>query len=325
LNVGGGAVPEPSIELGLVFQLLAAQAGDDHKTGGDLGKGGQVTPELLELGDWEDVFLAIAPAFFDLLQSDVGGEAGSELADGDGDLFPSVFVSGLGRLDDILAIETEDGEEAVDVDPGGHGIVEAELELVLLARHGETFHESGAAVDAGEAAAAVFEATGDDLEREAGIAFEVGAEEGGVGIGTDGIDVVKHQVPEVGTFAQKSGESSVAKEIGNLEEVPDRMEALEGEIVGIIGGFAGAGGPLDEGVAEAFADFLLLFVEALLGHFLPLEAEVAFGGNEAEAHGTALGQEERAGITVVVGAFDKAFDRRVGEVAGGEDVGRKRA
>ena len=60
-------------------------------------------------------------------------------------------------------------QEAVDIDPGGEGVVVPELEFGFLAGHGEAFEQADAAVDAGEAAAAVFEAAGDDLEGEGGV------------------------------------------------------------------------------------------------------------------------------------------------------------
>lgn len=220
-----------------------------------------------------------------------------------------------------MAGEAEGVEEAVEVDPGGHGIVVTELELVFLAGEGEAFDQSGLAVDAGQAAAAIFEATGDDFESEAGVGGAMGGEQGGIGLGAEGIDVVKEEVLEVGMGLEESGEGAVAEEVRDFEEMPDRMEALEGEVVGVIGGFAGLAGPLDEGLAEAVADFFLLFVESLLGGFLPLKAEVAFGGDEAEADGAAGGEEDRARVVVVLDAIEPVGDGLVGEVAGGEDVG----
>ena len=69
---------------------------------------------------------------------------------------------------EIAAGELEGGEQGVDVDPAGVAVVIGQVELVLLARHGEPFDELGLAVDAGEAAAAVFETAGHDFEGEAG-------------------------------------------------------------------------------------------------------------------------------------------------------------
>ena len=49
--------------------------------------------------------------------------------------------------------------------------------------------------------------------------------------------------------------------------------------------------PVGERDADAVAHFLFLFVEFLLGGFLPGEDEVADGGDEAEADGAAGGKE----------------------------------
>ena len=63
----------------------------------------------------------------------------------------------------------------------------------------------------------------------------------------------------------------------------DGVEALEGEVVGVVAGFAALFGPADESGAGGFADFFLLFVETLLSGFFPGEAEVALSGDHAEA------------------------------------------
>jgi hypothetical protein len=96
---------------------------------------------------------------------------------------------------------------------------------------------------------------------------------------------------------------------------------LEGEIVGVVAGFAGGGSPLDQGSAEAFPDLLLLFVESLLGHLLPGEAEVTDGGDEAKSDAASVGEEERAWIGVIPGMLEEALDRVVSEVTRGDDVG----
>ena len=196
--MGGGAVAEPAVELGLVFELLAAGPGDDEEAGVDFGEGGHVAPEFFELGDGEDIFLAVAPAFFDVLEGEVGGHAAGEAADGIGD-----FEVGGGAGEEVGALEAEGGEELIEVDPGRKGIIVGEVEFIFFAGHGEAFDEAGAAVDAGEAAAAVFEAAGDDFEAEGGAAGEVLSEEGGVDVGAEGVDVVKEEGLELGAQAQK--------------------------------------------------------------------------------------------------------------------------
>lgn len=64
-----------------------------------------------------------------------------------------------------------------------------------------------------------------------------------------------------------------------------------------------------------------MFVEFLLGGFLPREDEVAHGGNETEADGAAWGKEEGAVERGRVGGAERVLDGRVGEVARGENVG----
>lgn len=230
-DVVGGAITEPGVELGGVLELLAAKAGDDEEVGLDFGEGGEVRPEFFELEDGEDVLLSVAPAFFYFLDGDVGGEFGGDVTDSGGDFFPVVG-------EEVVAGEAEEGEELVEVDPGRHGVVVGEGEFVFLAREGEAFEEAGAFVDAGEAATAVFESAGDDLEGEAGAGVEVVAEEAGVEIGTEGIDVMQHEGLELRAFFEEGGEGAVEEEVGNFEEVADGVEALEGEVVGVVAGFA---------------------------------------------------------------------------------------
>src|SRR4051812_42575005 len=49
------ALAEPAVELGLVLELLPAAAGDDEEAAGDLRDRRHVAPQLLPLGDGEDV------------------------------------------------------------------------------------------------------------------------------------------------------------------------------------------------------------------------------------------------------------------------------
>lgn len=184
-EVGGGAIAEPAVELGGVFELLAAAAGDGDEAGGEVGEAAHVDPEFFELADGEDVFLAVAPAFLDVFEGDIGGHFGGDAADGGGEFFAGgggVGAIGVGA-EDVVAGEVEGGEELVEVNPAGIGVVIGELEFDVFAGEGEAFDKAGAAIDAGEAAAAIFEAAGDDFEGEGSAGVEVEAEEGGVGVG----------------------------------------------------------------------------------------------------------------------------------------------
>jgi len=254
----------------------------------------------------------MAPTFFDLLEGDVGGHAGGEGADGGVDLV------GVGE---VGACEVECSEQGVDLDPAGIAIIIGECEFVFFARHGKALDELGAAVDAGEATAAVLEAAGDDLEGEICAAGEMVAEECGIDIHADGIDIMKDESLELGSLFEQRGEGAVAEEVRNLIPMADWMEALEWEVVGVVGSFAGCFCPVEEGGAEGFTDFLLLHVEDLLGHFFPGEAEVTNGGDGAQADGFPLRKVEWARVMVVLIMAEEAGGGVVGEVAGGEDVG----
>ena len=64
----------------------------------------------------------------------------------------------LASIGEVGAVEAEGGEELVEIDPAGVRVVVGQGELGFFARHGEAFDEPDAAIDAGQAAAAVFEA-----------------------------------------------------------------------------------------------------------------------------------------------------------------------
>ena len=91
-NIVRGSITEPGVELGGIFELLAAESWDDDEVRLDLGQSGEVGPEFFELGDGKDIFLAVAPAFFDLFEGDVGGEAFRDVSNGRGDF---LFVLNL--------------------------------------------------------------------------------------------------------------------------------------------------------------------------------------------------------------------------------------
>ena len=78
--------------------------------------------------------------------------------------------------------------------------------------------------------------------------------------------------------------------------------------------------PLDEGGTEAVADFLLLFVEELLGHFLPGKAQITDGGDEAQANRAAGREQEGAVVVEVTGAEEVIRDGLMSEVTRGDEV-----
>ena len=244
------------------------------------------------MGDGVHIFPSVAPAFCDVGEGDVGWDAGGEIADGGGDFR---FILKIG------ARKSEAVEQLVEIDPRRHRVVVRERKLVLFARHGETFEETDLAIDAGETAAAVFDAAADDFEGEAGVAANMLPEHGGIGIGAERVDVVQHEIFEL-RIAPREFLREHAVAAGGLEfHTSGRWDA------GIAVGrcrcsrfLTHGAGPTDEGGVQALADFLLLLIENLLRHFLPGEAEIALGGNEPQADGAATRKMEWAGVVVAI-------------------------
>src|SRR5258706_13093108 len=85
-QVGARTIPQPTIELGLVFELLATCAWHHHKSRLDLRHGCHVAPQFLELCHWKNVFLALPPALLDLLQGNVVWHSRCQGADRGGHL-----------------------------------------------------------------------------------------------------------------------------------------------------------------------------------------------------------------------------------------------
>ena len=102
--------------------------------------------------------------------------------------------------------------------------------------------------------------------------------------------------------------------------MPHGMETLQRKVIDIIGAFADGAGPVHEGVVEAVADFLRLFIQNFLRHFFPGEAEVADHGHKAQSNRPARGKMQRAVKTIAVVGVKPLGNWFVGEVAGGDDV-----
>ena len=164
--------------------------GDGKERTREVGQGGQVAPEFLELGDGEDVLLAVTPPPLDVLDGDVGRHPGGGRPDGGGHL------GGVGP--EVVPRDLEGVEQAVEIDPRGQAVVITEGELRVLTRLGEPFEESEAAVDPGQPAAAVVDPPGDDLEPERPAGGDGQAEDAGVEVRPEGVDVVDQEPAEVG-------------------------------------------------------------------------------------------------------------------------------
>src|SRR5207302_6725551 len=102
--------------------------------------------------------------------------------------------------------------------------------------------------------------------------------------------------------------------------MPDRMEALDRDIVGIIAGLARCARPVDKSGTQTVADFLLLFVKHLLRHLLPGEPEISHRGDNAQADRFTRREKERPYVAIIVLAREKFRRRPVSEVTGRKNV-----
>ena len=134
-----------------------------------------------------------------------------------------------------IAGEAEDREQTVDIDPVGRAVVVAKAAFEFFAGQRETFNQASAAIHAGEAAAAVFEVPGDHFRGECGAAMDVITENGRVGIGGHGVDIVHHQIVQLWAHLKQAQERPVAQQVGNLIPVAHRVQALHGHIFGVVG------------------------------------------------------------------------------------------
>lgn len=76
LHIPRRTIPQPAIELGGFFELLAAHAGDDDEAAVKFGERGHIAPGLFELGEGGNILLTFAPAFFHVFSGDVRRYAG---------------------------------------------------------------------------------------------------------------------------------------------------------------------------------------------------------------------------------------------------------
>ena len=176
-----------------------APAVDGEERAGEVGQGGQVAPELLELGDGEDVLLAVAPAPLHVLDRDVGRH-------------PRGHARGRprrpsrGRASRSARVRPKASEQAVDVDPGRQRVVVAERELGVLAGLGQPFEQPEPAADPGQAAAAVVDPPGDHLEAQASRRTPIARPSTpGSRSRPEGVDVVDHQPAQVRDARRAAG------------------------------------------------------------------------------------------------------------------------
>ena len=91
----------------------------------------------------------------------------------------------------------------------------------------------------------------------------------GVEAGAQGVDVVDHEPAEAGAFLEQAGEDAVSEQVGHLVEVAGRVEALDGDVVGVVGTFAGGRGPIRGWLCGRRRALFACFRRAVRGAFLP--------------------------------------------------------
>src|SRR5262249_42425703 len=124
-DVGGGAVAQPAIQLRLILELLAAQAGYDHKTGFDVRQSCHVDPEFFELGYGKDILLAVTPPLLNLFESDVGWHLGGEMEN---------RSCGFQLIPQRSACQAKNLEELFQINPASVGVVVSQYELIFFPR-----------------------------------------------------------------------------------------------------------------------------------------------------------------------------------------------
>ena len=155
---------------------------------------------------------------------------------------------------------------------------------------------------------------------------DVKAEDGGIDIGAQRVDIVHHEMLQLRPFGQQLGQHAVAQQVGDFVPVADRVQALLRQVVGVVAAFAHASRPADQRSVQAVEHLLRLLVEQLLRHFFPGKAQVARHGDQAQA-------DDPAGRQVAAGRDSRSCWRTarvsaiglVGQVAGGDDVRHGRA
>src|SRR5664280_2060612 len=99
-----------------------------------------------------------------------------------------------------------------------------------------------------------------------------------------------------------------------------RVQTLHRYIVGVVGTFACAFGPLDQRCMLALSYLLRLLVQHLLLHLLPGKPKVAHHWDHSQANAASGRKQERPEIAVIVFRGEVIGYGFVGEIAGSDDV-----
>src|SRR5258705_1191109 len=98
------------------------------------------------------------------------------------------------------------------------------------------------------------------------------------------------------------------------------MQTLQRDVVGVVGSFTRCSSPINQRLAEAVANLLLLLIENLLRHFLPHKSQVASSRNHAQTDGFPGREEDRSFIAVILLPSEELLDGRVRKIAGCKNV-----
>src|SRR2546423_4973653 len=126
---------------------------------------------------------------------------------------------------------------------------------------------------------------------------------------------MQKQILELRTFPQQSQQNSISEKIGNFIPMPDRMQALQRHVVGVIGSLTSVPGPSNECRSQTFPHLLRLFIQDLLRHLLPNKAQVVLCWNHAQTNRTARREQQWAGVAVVMFPPQKFLDRLMSQIA----------
>src|SRR5262249_2966986 len=147
-------------------------------------------------------------------QGDIGRRFSSHRTNGGG------YFSFVGE---IHWAKSKCGEQFGNVNPARVGVVIAQGEFDLLFGQRQAFHESHAAVDASQSAAAIFNASRDHFKGQTSAALDVQPQPCRIGIRSQGIDVVEQQVLELRSCGQQTRENAVPQQVGNFVPMAHRV------------------------------------------------------------------------------------------------------